>query len=69
MTLTENRLKRYNNLFKKNSLYIYSVPKYNAKLAKNNTKIEESRLRESKQKVKDESNKSNEKYHLPKSIK
>ena len=47
-----NKLSRYNNLFIKASLYMYSIPKYKAKTVKVKTKTEQINERVSIQKTK-----------------
>ena len=63
------RFNKYNNRFIKASLYIYSTPKYKAKVVSNKTKLEVIKANKSMQKTKWESSKSKQKNHLPKSTK
>lgn len=69
ITLTENKFNKYNSLFIKYSLNMYSDPKYIAKLARIITKMDNIELKLSKQKVKLESIIFKQKNHRPKSKK
>jgi hypothetical protein len=64
-----NKFNKYNNLFIKASLYIYSTPKYKANIVKSRTSEDAIKASESTQKTKCESIKSIQKNQRPKSIK
>jgi hypothetical protein len=64
-----NKFNKYNNLFIKASLYIYSTPKYKANIVKSRTSEDAIKASESTQKTKWESIKSIQKNQRPKSIK
>ena len=62
-----NKFNRYNSLFIKASLYIYSRPKYNANTVRVSTNIDDTKAKLSTQNTKLESIKSKQKNQRPKS--